>query len=84
MGATKRIQSAVTWADALGSAIADKAPPPEWKTVAQIAKEVGKSTGVIAHHVAKLVAAGKAERRVYRISVGARPFPVPHYRLIGK
>jgi hypothetical protein len=81
MGATKRVQAALTWADALSVATASDEVPEGWSTTRQIADEIGRSDVVAGRRLRALLLAGRAEQRLFRIAVGNRVIPVPHYRL---
>ena len=80
------------WAKALQKYVLEnKTTPPEkgWKTVNQIADEVGISRCHASRQVNKLVKLGQAEMRMYELVIsgskdgGRRPYsrPIPHYRV---
>lgn len=59
----------------------EETPEPGYFTVLQWAEKVGKSQSQVATLLRRLLAAGKAECRKYRIRTGEKIYPVPHYRL---
>lgn len=83
MGATKRVQDALNWADALGAAPSTDAVPAGWMTTNQIAVEINLSREQASRKIRERVAAGKCEVRSFRITTGGVTRPVPHYRLKG-
>lgn len=75
------------WAVALQKHLREKVDPvPDgWKTIKQIAKELGKTDGHASKAVFRLVSLGLAERKSYRSLIpsgGSRM--IPHYRLLPK
>ncbi len=85
MAASNRTQNAgrLSWAEAL-SRLAHKQPeavPPEWRTIAQIAAETGKSRPHTFLLVLLLCKQSIAERRGFRILTCTRVMRVPHYRI---
>ena len=63
-----------------GSAVAEVVPP-RWFTVRQLAQARGRSDCATSIVIAKLVASGRAERKVFTIKLARHTRPVPHYRL---
>jgi len=74
--------SLAKWCEILSapSVTPDKVPAG-WFTVAQLADQLGKSICNTSQRVRRMVAAGKAERRMFRIQLAEKVRPVPHYRL---
>ena len=62
------------------SVVPDKVPAG-WFTVAQLADKLDRSHCNTSERVRKMVAAGKAEKKMFRIQLDERVRPVPHYRL---
>jgi hypothetical protein len=69
----------------LQSALAGDKETPEsgYFTTEQWAMKVGKSLSRTGKLLSAFVAAGRAERRTYRIRTGDKTYPVPHYKLEG-
>jgi hypothetical protein len=63
-----------------GSAVAEVVPPG-WYTVRQLAEARGRSDCATSIVIAKLVASGRAERKVFTVKLAKHTRPVPHYRL---
>jgi hypothetical protein len=58
-------------------------PPAEWRTARQLAALWGLSAPHTREQIARGVALGLVEKRVFRVTVDAssgRTYPVPHYR----
>lgn len=55
--------------------------PPDWKTKADLAAQIGRGESQTGVYLRTLLKSGKVERRLFRIQVGSRPYPVPHFRL---
>jgi hypothetical protein len=64
-----------------GSAVAEVVPAG-WFTVRQLAEARGRSDCATSIVIAKLVASGRAERKVFTVKLAAQTRPVPHYRLL--
>ena len=62
------------------SIVPDKVPDG-WFTVAQLADRIDPSNSNTSERVRKMVAAGKAEKKMFRIQLEEKVRPVPHYRL---
>ena len=62
------------------SVVPDKVPAG-WFTVAQLADKLDRSHCNTSERVRKMVAAGKAEKKMFRIQLEEKVRPVPHYRL---
>ena len=72
------------WCAALTSPqVADKVPPG-WHTTRELCAMLGKSDTTVSEQLRKAVAAGKCERREFRIAAANTVRGVPHYRLLGK
>ena len=70
------------WCDELsGSTIPPDDVPAGWFTVAQLANKLDRSHCNTSERVRKMVSAGKAEKKTFRIQLEERVRPVPHYRL---
>jgi predicted transcriptional regulator len=70
------------WCEALAqTAIAPDVVPPGWQTVAQISKTTKIPTPTLQKKMQRLVAAGKAERKMFRVQLAKNVRPVPHYKL---
>lgn len=54
--------------------------PPGFKTIHQIAKEIGKSYPRTSHIVRSLMEKGLAKRSSFRVQAGSRMVPVFHYK----
>jgi hypothetical protein len=63
------------------SSVAPDEVPAGWFTVAQLADKLDRSHCNTSERVRKMVAAGKAEKKMFRIQLDERVRPVPHYRL---
>ena len=55
--------------------------PPAWFTVERLAQQIGKSKCVTQARVRRMVEAGLAEKKMFRIQLQNYVRPVPHYRL---
>ena len=55
--------------------------PAGWFSVAQLADQLGKSICNTSERVRRMVAEGKAEKKLYRIQLAEKVRPVPHYKL---
>ena len=70
------------WCEILSSpSITAEQVPEGWFTVAQLAQKVDRSHCNTSERVRKMVAAGKAEKKMFRIQLEEKVRPVPHYRL---
>lgn len=57
--------------------------PDGFKTLKQIADEIGRTTSATHHLVAQLIREGRAEMRKFRIPTPGRGlYPTQHYRVI--
>jgi predicted ArsR family transcriptional regulator len=82
----------VGWAEAIQKAFAQEAEvvPPEWKTLKQVAEELGMNRHHVCRKLAKLIKMGKAETRKFRTwsKGGSKRMGYlrsnPHYRIISK
>ena len=63
------------------SSMAPDEVPAGWFTVAQLADKLDRSHCNTSERVRKMVAAGKAEKKMFRIQLEEKVRPVPHYRL---
>ena len=54
--------------------------PEGWLTSRQMAQEMGKAPSTVSHIIAEQVRSGWLEKRNFRIQVGERVLPTPHYR----
>jgi hypothetical protein len=82
--ATAPVKTANDWLGILSSA-GKKVPdevPPGFKTVAQIAKETGKSNCQTNKTLREAVKLGLVERRKFVITTGYKLYPVPHFRIL--
>lgn len=61
--------------------VAPEVVPPGWFTVAQLADKLDRSHCNTSERVRRMVAAGKAEKKMFRIQLAEKVRPVPHYRL---
>ena len=61
--------------------VAPEVVPPGWFTVAQLADKLDRSICNTSQRIRQMVAAGKAEKRMFRIQLAEKVRPVPHYRL---
>lgn len=73
------------WAAAIASHMASRADvvPPGWKSVAQIADELGRSISHTSKCIRGMIASGGAEVRTFTVQVGDACRRVPHYRVKG-
>ena len=55
--------------------------PPDWETTQQIAAKTKVPVPTLQQKLKRLVAAGQAERKKFRIRLARNTRPVPHYRL---
>ena len=81
--ATAPIKTANEWLKVLSSAgkrVADEVPEG-YKTVAQIAKETGKSSSQTTKHLREALKLGLVETRRFTIETGDKLYPVPHIEL---
>ena len=80
----------VGWAEAIERAFAQEAEvvPPEWKTLKQVAEELGMNTQHVCKKMRKLIQIGRAEVRTFRTFSKGGPRRLGylranrHYRLI--
>lgn len=56
--------------------------PEGWQTARQLAEESGFGQAQTQRILSMSLAAGRMERRVFRIHTGTRVYPTPHYRRI--
>jgi hypothetical protein len=54
--------------------------PHGWHTIAELAREAGKSIPRTSEVIRRAIAAGLVEVRTFRIRSGSKVYPVPHYR----
>jgi DNA-binding IclR family transcriptional regulator len=70
------------WAAALAAiAVPVEAVPPGWNTVQQIAQQTKTPVATLQKKLKHLIAAGQAERQMFRIQLKTNARPVPHYKL---
>lgn|GEM_PF-3547144 len=55
--------------------------PPGWQTIQQISAKTKVPVPTLQQKLKRLVASGKAERKMFRICLAKNTRPVPHYRL---
>ena len=55
--------------------------PPGWRTLGDLAKQIGATVPTLQRKMRWLIKEGKAERRSFRIQLAKNVRPVPHYRL---
>ena len=73
-------------ASAWAAALAQIATPPDvvpsgWKTAQQIAAKTGVPVPTLQQKLKRLLATGKAERKMFRVRLAQQTRPVPHYKL---
>jgi predicted transcriptional regulator len=61
--------------------IADEVPEG-FKTVAQIAKETGRSNSQTAKYLREAVKVGLVEERRLKVPTGNKLYPTPHFRIV--
>lgn len=61
--------------------VAPELVPAGWFTVAQLAEKFNRSICNTSERVRRRVAAGKVEKKMFRIQLAKKVRPVPHYRL---
>lgn len=68
----------------LAAALANKgdAIPPGWKSANEWSEECGFKSSRARQLLAAGVAAGKVERRVFRVLMNGVPRAIPHYKVI--
>jgi predicted transcriptional regulator len=73
------------WCSVLSSQSASVEPVPAgWKTILQLAEELGKSRAHTSHQVQAAYKAGTLERKIFSIVTGDKIYPVPHYKVVKK
>lgn len=73
------------WCAALAAPlVAPETVPAGWFTVAALAEKLDRSICNTSERVRRMVASGKAEKRMFRIQLAEKVRPVPHYKLAGK
>ena len=55
--------------------------PPGWQTIQQIAAKTKIPVPTLQQKLKRLVASGKAERKMFCVRLAKNTRPVPHYRL---
>ena len=55
--------------------------PPGWQTIQQIAAKTKIPVPTLQQKLKRLVASGKAERKMFCVRLAKNSRPVPHYRL---
>lgn len=55
--------------------------PPGWRTLGEIAKQIGITLPTLQRKIRWLLKEGKAERKNFRIQLAKNVRPVAHYRL---
>ena len=79
---TKADKELQRWCEVLsGSTLAPEEVPEGWFTVAQLAERLDRSVCNTSERVRRMVAAGKAEKKSFRIQLAEKVRPVSHYRL---
>lgn len=58
--------------------------PDGWHTMAELAREAGKSIPRASEVIRRGIAAGLVEVRTFRIRSGSKVYPVPHYREVSR
>jgi len=86
MGDTRKTKGDLNWTDMLAEArLPEVEPAPEdWKTVKQIAAEIGKSDSHTQRLLQDAFEKGRSERKQYPVFSGFRYYPIFHYRMIEK
>jgi hypothetical protein len=69
------------WAAALATKVVADTIPEGWQTVRQIAAELGKSRSQTGKLLSDAIADGRCLRQDFRVNVGGKACPVPHYKL---
>lgn len=70
------------WCEVLSqSSVAPDEVPAGWFTVTELADKIDRSACNTSERVRKMVAAGRAEKKMFRIQLAEKVRPVPHYRL---
>lgn len=70
------------WCAALACEKVGDKVPPGWHTTRELCAMIGKSDTTVSELLRKAVAAGKCERREFRIPAAGTVRGVPHYRLL--
>ena len=82
----KKRDDAAKWLEALQVSLVESGVdevPEGWDTMDEISQKINLSLSHTRHLVLELCKAGKAERKIFRITGGKRrTCPVPHYRLL--
>ena len=74
--------SLAQWCAALAApSVAPEVVSPGWFTIAQLADQLDRSICNTSERVRRLLAAGKAEKKMFRIQLAEKVRPVPHYKL---
>jgi hypothetical protein len=55
--------------------------PPGWQTAQQIATRTKVPLATLQHKLKRLLATGRAERKMFCVRLAKQTRPVPHYRL---
>jgi hypothetical protein len=82
MSRTKADPNLAAWCAALASTKMGDTVPPGWHTTRELCTLLGKSDTRVGEMLREAVAAGKCERREFRIPSANTVRGVPHYRLI--
>ena len=84
MGNTRKTKGDLSWTKLLSEArkVPKETIPDGWKTVRTIAGEEGRSVSQTSSLLREAVRVGKVEVQKFRIDVGAKTYPVPHYRIV--
>jgi len=82
MSRTKPDPTLAAWCAALASPQVGDKVPPGWHTTRELCAMLGKSDTTVGELLRKAVAAGKCERREFRIPAAGTVRGVPHYRLL--
>jgi predicted transcriptional regulator len=70
------------WCKALAESTAPvDVVPPGWLSVHGLAKKLNVPASTLQQKLKRLFAAGKAERKNFRVRLARNTRPVPHYRL---
>lgn len=87
MGDPDRHGNSMNWIDALEEVTAAgvESVPKDFLTRSQIQQQSGMSPSTVDRKIAALLLMGKAERKVFRVTVADGAVkPVPHFRLLKK
>ena len=85
MADTRKTKGDLSWAKLLseGRKVPEENIPDGWKTIRTVADDQGRSVSQTSALMREAVREGRVEVQKFRIDVGAKTYPVPHYRIIG-